>query len=41
MQGQERLKAHFYDDLHQFKEIIERERERRVSSERKLQAMME
>jgi hypothetical protein len=23
-QGQERLKAHFYDELEQFKEIIER-----------------
>ena len=41
MQGQERMKSHFYDELEQFKEVIERERERRVSSERKMEAMME
>jgi hypothetical protein len=30
--GQERIKTHFYEELDLFKEVIERERERRVSS---------
>jgi hypothetical protein len=39
--GVERMKNSFYDEMGQLKEVVEREQERRVSSERKVQTMIE
>lgn len=39
--GIDRMKHHFYEELDQLKEVVEREQQRRVSSERKVQAMIE
>lgn len=40
-QGEQRLKNRFYDELSEFKGVIEKERERRVSSQRKIHTMIE
>ena len=39
--GVERMSQTFYDELQQLKEVVDRQQERRVSSERKIQAMVE
>jgi hypothetical protein len=39
--GVQRMKQGFEEELEQLKEVVEREQERRVGSERKIQAMVE